>query len=77
MDNKEEVYDSEISPRLLEIAKICKEHKMSCFFVVAYAEKDHGITSYIGEVAPSLTITLQNVYRRIYPGTDEVTYEEG
>lgn len=40
MDNKENVYNTQIKKKLEEIAKICYLNSMPCFFAVAVGDKE-------------------------------------
>lgn len=76
MKNLESIYDKEIAPALLEVAKKCRTHGLSCFFVVGYGKDDAGLTSYIGDVAPDIIATLEKVYAELFPGIKTVTFFE-
>lgn len=41
---KEEIYDAEIAPKLLEIAKLCEQHKLGFVAAVEYAPFELGRT---------------------------------
>lgn len=60
METKEEYYDNEIAPALMEINRKCKEHGMSFFSAVQLDNNVMGRTLYFQEDA-SLSIKLADI----------------
>lgn len=54
---KEQIYDEQVAPLLMQAAKICKEAEIPIVAQVEYAEGDFGLTSCLGE-NPSVSMLI-------------------